>query len=298
MIRNKSPESIKKDIMDFRYYYIHPYDFRLQDILYKVLKSWEKQDISSEIEIIFSDKDIYEDYKNMLRKKYMLVKNYTKLKNNEWLILVSSAKQLFYNEWTGWEAQQTFYYTSNSIGHNKIYLTHATDCETLTVMIEHANWYKIHSLPTAFTKRLMTYFDRYQKNVVHDCHDFERHMLGMDRFSYSEFIWPESRDWNYDTLQIWDAIWLYDSDSIIPKHKAIYFWNHFFISKYGLSVLTVATLEQMHLTYGTNAVTLNRFFWDTDTYKKMKEQTKEILKTHPDRDRLNQIFSCFENGGD
>jgi hypothetical protein len=40
----------------------------------------------------------------------------------------------------------------------------------------------------------MAYFDRYQKNEVHECNDFERHMLGMDDFSYNEFIWPEYRD--------------------------------------------------------------------------------------------------------
>jgi hypothetical protein len=121
-------------------------------------------------------------------------------------------------------------------------------------------------------------------------------MLGMDDFSYNEFIWPEYRDWNCDTLQIGDAIWLYHPDSTMPKHKAIYFWNNFFISKSGLNILAVTTLEQMHLTYETSIVILNRFFWDTDTYKKMKAETEEILKTHPERDRLQQVFSYLENG--
>jgi hypothetical protein len=295
MIRNKSPGAIKKDIMELRNYYIHPYDFRLQDILYKVLKSWEQQDVSREIEIIFSDKEIYEDYKNMLRKKYMFLKNYSDLGPNEWLLLVSWRWQYYPLILDDKKAAfETFYYTIQS-PHHKIYKPHRTNCKVVKVMVENEKWYASYVMPTTFTNRLMSYFKRYQMGNVHDCHDFERHMLWIDYTMYDEIIWLEDRDWNYDTLHIWDSIWLYSTESHVPKHKAIYFWNNLFIAKSKESVLLVSTLDQMHLMYWTNGIRLNRYYRDTNAYKEMQEETIEILKTHPERKRLEQIFSYLGN---
>ena len=47
----------------------------------------------------------------------------------------------------------------------------------------------------------------------------------------------------------------------------------------------------MHDIYKTRVMTLNRYFRDTKSYEKMKQDRVEMLKNHPERERLEKVFA-------
>lgn len=300
-IRNLSPLELKEKVSLLYHTSIQLYSEELGELLTK-----QNADNNNEtLDDIFSEKDIrdfpwYQEYLFALRKMRMFHTKYCSLVEWEGVLLVTKKEcNVFWDDKKKdtWEVFETYMYYKWS-PNVRLHTPKDLDIKTLEVMVESGMWYKYFSLPDVFVKRLISYLELYKNDDVHDCNHFERHMLRVaDRTTYHEIVRLDERDWSYENINIWDAIALYMKTSIKPIHKAIYLWNELFISKLGKNILGVTTLQQLHQIYETDEVALKRLFWDSNAYKKQKEETAEILKNHPDRERLEKMYESIRKYG-
>lgn len=290
--KRKTFNHIRKEVSEFRYLRMHAYVDTFRDMLYELRKGPASKITKSDLQKLFSDNSKYEDYVAMLRKKYQFMRAYNLLEQNEALFLVSGITKNFEdtdkNESRPY-AYQTYIYIKNQKP-TLMYEPAMPTYKKIKLIVENKVWYESIELPPVITRRLISYLSTYDEKKW-DCNDFELHMLWTDSVSYHELIWPESRDWNLNTLVIGDCISLLKSKDDKSKHKAVYLWKGLFISKFGKLNIWISTLEQMHDIYKTRVMTLNRYFRDTKSYAQMKLDRAEMLKNHPDRERLEKVFA-------
>ncbi len=85
----KTVARIKKEIVEFQYLRMHVYVDTFRDMLYEIRKDAHTKITKSDLEVIFSHDDMYVDYTNMLRKKFMFLRAHNALQDNEAIFLIS-----------------------------------------------------------------------------------------------------------------------------------------------------------------------------------------------------------------
>lgn len=291
-IKRLSPIELKEKISMLFHTSIQLYSEELGNLLTKQHSKAVNDDIFNEIDIRHFP--WYQEYLFALRKMRMFHTKYCNLSEGEGMMLITKKESNIFwgtRKKGFWDVMQTYLYSPWS-PNVRLHDPKDLDMKKIEIMVEDNTWYIYFSLPDAFVERLISYLDLYKKEEVYDCNHFERHMLRVvDITTYHEIVRLDERDWNYDNIRIGDSIALYMSSSVKPIHKAIYLWNQLFISKLGQSIIGVTTLEQLHNIYETNEVALKRLFWESNAYQQQKEETKERLKNHPDRERLEKVFA-------
>jgi hypothetical protein len=68
---------------------MHAYVDIFREMLYKFREKSASSITKIDLQTIFSDDQIYTDYTNMLRKKYIFLRSYNALQENEALFLIS-----------------------------------------------------------------------------------------------------------------------------------------------------------------------------------------------------------------
>ena len=165
-LKRKNISQIRKEVSEFRYLRMHAYVDNFRDMLYEIRKEPTSKITQNDLQKIFSDNSVYQDYVAMLRKKFQFKRAYNSLKQDEALFLVSGITKNFEdtdkNEIRPY-ALQTYIFSKKQKP-TLIYEPVKPTYDTIKVMVENKLGYEYVEFPQMFSKRLIKYLSKYDES--------------------------------------------------------------------------------------------------------------------------------------